>query len=191
MHILTNTFHIFPLPLSSPEQFVELDMGCGKGGFTLALAQRYPERLILASDVMMGRLRLVEKKKLRRKIENLELLRASNLALASFQLPPQSIDRIHLLCPDPWPKRHHQIKRLVCTDFITRLTRILKPKGAVHLATDNAPYFANWLEIFAHFPCFQAEPSAIADVSDLKTDFERQWTAQGIPVQHLAYRLQS
>lgn len=88
MQILTNTFFIFPLPLCSPEQYVELDMGCGKGGFTLALAQRYQEHLVLASDVMMGRLKLLEKKKQRRKLDNLELLRASNLALASFQLPP-------------------------------------------------------------------------------------------------------
>lgn len=46
MQILTNTFFIFPLPLAFPEQYVELDMGCGKGSFTLALAQRYPERLV-------------------------------------------------------------------------------------------------------------------------------------------------
>ncbi|NLZ62199.1 MAG: methyltransferase domain-containing protein [Lentisphaerae bacterium] len=190
MQILTNTFFIFPLPLAFPEQYVELDMGCGKGSFTLALAQRYPERLVLASDVMLGRLKLLEKKKLRRKLDNLELLRASNLALASFQLPPRSIDRIHLLCPDPWPKRHHRVKRLVCTDFVTRLTRILKPDGIVHLATDHAPYFDNWLEIFAHFPAFRPDPAAIADIADLKTDFELQWTAQGIPVRHLAYRLQ-
>ncbi len=189
MHILTNTFFVFPLPVFSPDQLVELDMGCGKGGFSLALAQRYPERLILASDVMLGRLRLLEKKKLRRQLGNLELLRASNLALASFQLPPQSIDRVHLLCPDPWPKRHHRIKRLVCTDFVTRLTRILKPGGVLHLATDDRSYFESWLKIIGHFPCFHSAPEAIADIADLQTDFERQWTAQGLLVQHLAYRL--
>ncbi len=188
MQILTNTFHVFELPVQ-PGQFVELDMGCGKGGFTLQLAKRYPERLILASDVMIGRLGSVERKKQRLGIENLLLLRASNLALAAFQLPPQSIDRIHLLCPDPWPKRHHQVKRLVCSDFINRLTRILKPGGIIHLSTDHQPYFENWLKILGAFPEFVDAPEGMADVADLKTDFEIQWNSQGIPVQHLSRRL--
>ncbi|MFA6930475.1 MAG: methyltransferase domain-containing protein [Lentisphaeria bacterium] len=190
MHILTNTFHIFEFP-ARPGQLVELDMGCGKGSFTMALAQRYPERLILASDVMIGRLATFEKKSQQQALTNLLLLRASNLALASFQLPPQSIDRIHLLCPDPWPKRHHQVKRLVCTDFINRLTRILKPGGIVHLSTDHAPYFENWLKMFAQIADFVDAPDGIADIADLKTDFELQWNAQGIPVQHLARKLQA
>ena len=166
-------------------------MGCGKGGFTLQLAGRYPERLVLASDVMIGRLSSMERKIQRLALDNLHLLRASNLALASFQLPPQSIDRIHLLCPDPWPKRHHQVKRLVCSDFINRLTRILKPGGILHLSTDHAPYFENWRKILARFPEFVDAPEGIADISDLKTDFEVQWLAQGIPVQHLSCRLQA
>ncbi len=189
MHFLTNTFHVFEFPVQRG-QFVELDMGCGKGGFTLQLAGRYPERLVLASDVMIGRLNAIERKSQRMALENLLLLRASNLALASFQLPPQSIDRIHLLCPDPWPKRHHQVKRLVCSDFINRLTRILKPGGILHLSTDHAPYFENWLKILAQFPEFADAPESIADIADLKTDFEVQWNSQGIPVQHLACRLQ-
>lgn len=184
---LTNTYHIHPLP-PSPSGLVELDMGCGRGSFTLALARRYPERLVLGSDVMIGRLRGIERRAQAAGLGNLQLLRASNLALVQFQLPPRSIDRIHLLCPDPWPKRHHQIRRLVCTDFLNRLQRVLKPGGVLHMSTDYAPYFDDWQAMLGQLPAFVADESGSADVADLKTDFERQWTAQGMVVQHLSRR---
>lgn len=186
--ILTNTYHLHLLPPSS-SGIVELDMGCGRGGFTLALARRYPDRLVLGSDVMMGRLRTIEKKGVAAGLTNLQLLRASNLALVQFQLPPQSIDRIHLLCPDPWPKRQHQIRRLVCTDFLNRLQRVLKPGGILHMSTDYAPYFTDWQEMLCAIPAFVDDRQGAADVADIKTDFEQQWTAQGFVVQHLTRRL--
>ncbi|MBP5638659.1 MAG: methyltransferase domain-containing protein, partial [Victivallales bacterium] len=126
--ILTNTWETYELPTGS-SGIVELDMGCGKGAYTLALAERYPERLVLASDVMLGRLRRLNRKIEKRHLDNARCLRASSLELVSFQLPPQSIDRIHLLCPDPWPKDKHVVKRLVTNDFLCRIPRILKVGG--------------------------------------------------------------
>ena len=190
MHILTNTYYVFQPPAGAG-QYVELDMGCGKGSFSLQLAQRYPQRLLLASDLMSGRLASLQRKRERLGLSNLLLLRASNLALASFQLPPQCIDRLHLLCPDPWPKRHHRIKRLVCTDFISRLQRILKPGAILHLSTDHQPYFEDWLKILSRFPNLVDCPEGIEDISDLKSDFERQWQARGMPVRHLSRKLVS
>ncbi|NMA43704.1 MAG: hypothetical protein GX946_10035 [Oligosphaeraceae bacterium] len=188
MHILTNTYHVFNLP-AEPGQDVELDMGCGKGSFTLQLAQRYPQRLVLGSDLMIGRLGSVRRKRDRLNLKNLVLLRASNLALASFQLPPNCIDRLHLLCPDPWPKRHHRIKRLVCTDFISRLQRILKPGAILHLSTDHEPYYEDWLKMLGYFPNLIEYPEGIADITDIKSDFERQWNARGMEVRHLCRKL--
>ena len=184
MQILTNTFHIYEPPCSKGT-FIELDMGCGKGKFCLELAARYPDRFVLASDVMLGRLNKIERKRVRQGLANLELLRASNLALASYQLPPESIDRIHLLCPDPWPKKRHAIRRLVCTDFLVRLLRILKPGGILHMATDYAPYFDEWQSMLARIPSYAPCPDGADDVLDIKTDFELLWESQGLKVQHI------
>ena len=188
MEILTNTFHIYEPPCA-PGTFIELDMGCGKGKFCLELAERYPDRLVLASDVMMGRLSKIEKKRIRRGLDNLKLLRASNLALAAYQLPPACIDRLHLLCPDPWPKERHAIRRLVCTDFLTRLLRIMKPGAILHLATDYAPYFDEWQSMLSKIPAFSVCPGAADDVADIKTDFELLWESQGLTVQHITLKI--
>lgn len=186
--ILTNTYHLYELPASA-SGLVELDMGCGKGGYTLALAERYPERLILGSDVMLGRLRRIQGKVERRGLENVQLLRAASLQLVSFQLPPQSLDRIHLLCPDPWPKDKHQVKRLVTSDFLCRLPRVLKVGGILHASTDHAPYFEEWLKLIGYLDLFEPAPDGAADMADVKTEFEKQWNAQGKEVQHACWRL--
>ncbi|MFA6816250.1 MAG: methyltransferase domain-containing protein [Lentisphaeria bacterium] len=187
INILTNTYYIFPLPAKAG-QIVELDMGCGKGKMALELAERYPDRLILASDIMMGRLGHVERAAARNDLYNILILRATSLALTSFQLPPASIDRIHLLCPDPWPKKRHTGRRVICTDFLCRLSRILKSNGILHLSTDYAPYFDDWEKILATIPFFEPAPEALKDVADIKTDFELHWLKKGIPVRHMAWR---
>ncbi|MCK5801875.1 MAG: methyltransferase domain-containing protein [Lentisphaeria bacterium] len=188
IHFLTNTYQMIdPLFGQSPRP-VELDLGCGKGRFTLDLAERYPERLVLGADIMAGRLRKVSRKAEKRQLENLELLRALNLDLVALLLPPDSIDRAHLLCPDPWPKDKHRNKRLVTTYFLAKVADRLKPDGVLHLATDHKPYYEDWTRIIAELPFFENAPDAIADVADIKTDFELLWHSEGKQVQHLAYR---
>ena len=97
---------------------------------------------------------------------------------------------MHLLCPDPWPKNRHRIKRLVTTDFIGRVARILKPGGVLHMSTDHLPYFEDWRRILAVYPAFQEDSAAIADIADIQTDFEIQWRGEGKEVPHLAFRYQ-
>ena len=185
--ILTNDYR---QPVIPPQySFVELDMGCGRGKFTLELAKRFPDRLILASDVMLGRLRKLDLKVEKRHLANVILLRAESGQLAEFQLSPHSIDRLHILCPDPWPKDKGKGRRTVCTAFLCSLTRVLKPGGILHLSTDNAPYFEDWRKMLAALPFFAPAPDALQDIADIKTDFELQWLAEGTPVQHLAYKL--
>jgi tRNA (guanine-N7-)-methyltransferase len=136
-HIEDNRINIFTevyrhyIPFS-PSGEAELDMGCGSGSFTVALAKKYPERKIIAADVMLGRLRKVVKKMERAKIENMEVLRVEARFLIAQMLPDQSLNRIHILCPDPWPKNRHRGNRLLCSDFTTQLHRVLKNDGIFH-----------------------------------------------------------
>lgn len=190
IEILTGTYQVIDPTRGRASAAIELDMGCGKGRLALELARRYPDRVVLASDVMLGRLRRIDRKATNRGLTNLALLRADNLDLASYLLPHACIDRIHLLCPDPWPKERHRIKRLVTTDFVGRLERLLKPGGVLHMSTDHLPYLADWRRILAVYPSFREDASAIADIADIQTEFEVQWRAAGKDVPHLAFRLE-
>ena len=62
MESLTNTWQIYSIPPQWQGHPVEFDMGCGKGRFTVELARRHPDRLILCNDLISERLRIVERR---------------------------------------------------------------------------------------------------------------------------------
>ena len=190
IHILTNRYEVIsPLFGRPAETLVEMDVGCGRGGFTLQLAQRYPERLVIGTDVMLGRLRKIEAKAEKRGLGNVELLRASHTEMLGSQLPDNCANRVHYLCPDPWPKLRHRGKRIASGDFFLRIARILKPGGILHIATDQPPYLELIHTCLDHLPFFEEAPGAIDDILDLQTDFEKQWLELGRQVPHFAYRV--
>jgi tRNA (guanine-N7-)-methyltransferase len=166
---------------------VEMDLGCGKGAFTTALAEKYPNRLIYAVDVMLGRLRKLCKRNLLYGIENIQLLRAEAWYLIGSALPDGSIDRLHLLCPDPWPKEKHKSNRLISSEFLRRLNNKLKDGGVFHFSTDDKDYYRLAVKIIEESGLFSRDDGQIADVVDIKTDFEERWNNQGLDVHHCAW----
>ena len=126
IRFFTGTWELYPAEELAAAAVVELDLGCGVGSYTAELAKRYPERKILAADVMVGRLRKLVKRCRRMGIGNMTILRTEARHLVAFMLPDESVDRLHLLCPDPWPKGRHSGHRLLTSDFVSQLHRVLK-----------------------------------------------------------------
>jgi tRNA (guanine-N7-)-methyltransferase len=176
--------------LEIPSGRVELDLGCGKGSFTTALAELYPDTHVLAADIMIGRLRKLAKRAVRMELNNLEFLRVEAGMLVNCFLPPSSIDRLHILCPDPWPKKKHKGHRLLSSEFISRVAVILKKGGVFHFSTDDNPYFASATGVVERSGLFgECDMELIDDVKGIKTDFERLWEAEGKTVNHAAWKV--
>lgn len=187
IEILTNRYCRLTL---ERDRLIELDMGCGKGGFLLALAQRYPERLVVGTDVMLGRLRKVASRVKRQHIENIRLWRANNRELVEYQLPDSCINRLHILCPDPWPKARHRDRRLLNSDFLNRLPRIMADGGLIHIASDDDVYLELVRKNLSTVKGLGLDSlDAIGDILDIETEFEKQWKAAGKTVEHLACRI--
>ena len=178
VRFLTGVYELFPTEILLRRSVVELDLGCGVGSFTAELAKRYPERTILAADVMIGRLRKLVRR----------MLRSEARFLVGFSFPDGALDRIHLLCPDPWPKGRHRGHRLLASDFTAQLHRVLKPEGIFHFSSDDEAYCDAVGRVIAASQLFAEAPEAIADIADVLSDFEERWLAEGKPVHHAAWK---
>ena len=190
IHILNTRYCLMDDVLSVESgRRVELDLGCGSGGFTVRLAESKPEALVFGADVMLGRLRKVEKLGRRTGVSNLELMRVEARHLISLIAPDSYFDRIHILCPDPWPKHKHKGNRLMSSDFMMQLNRVLKKDGILHFATDDPNYMESTRRNLETSALFEYAPQEVLDdVKDFKTDFEKEWLAIGRTVPHIALR---
>lgn len=182
---LNETFEVVELPEGKE---IELDLGCGKGSFCCRLAARHPERLFLAADVMLGRLRKLSARGQRSGTDNILPLRRDAWLLVGKQLPVGRLTRIHLLCPDPWPKSKHRKNRLMTSEFAARLHRALKPGGIFHFSTDAGAYFDDAVSAIDRTGLFTRDDTALDDIRDIKSDFEVLWESQGLSVRHAAWR---
>ena len=106
------------------------------------------------------------------------MLRLESLYTIAWLLPEHSVSRLHLLCPDPWPKKKHEERRLVrMPEFHAALQRVLVPNGEFLLKTDDTPYFENALENFGACPQFQPVDWPEDAFFYAMTGFEAQWLA--------------
>jgi tRNA (guanine-N7-)-methyltransferase len=166
---------------------VELELGAGDGSFLIRHAGATPGRNFLGVERLLGRLRKVDRKARTAGIANVRGIRIEAGYLLEWMIPPASLAAIHVYFPDPWPKRRHWPNRLVNAAFTRLAHAALMPGGIVHLRTDHPGYHEQMQKVFAAAAGFEtcAPPE---DLLAVKTDFERDFNAQGISTRVLAYR---
>jgi tRNA (guanine-N7-)-methyltransferase len=159
----------------------DLDLGCGDGSFLLEMARRHPERNLIGTERLLGRVEKVARKIARAGLSNARVLRLESHYVVRWLLPAECASTVYVLHPDPWPKRTHHPRRLFQPEFMEALHRVLVPGGELRVKTDDKPYF-HWIEkVLAGASGFQRqewdEPAEWP-----QTDFERDFIAKGMPI---------
>jgi tRNA (guanine-N7-)-methyltransferase len=119
-----------------------LEIGFGGGEHMAAQGARHPDVRILGAEPFVNGVASAVRHVEEQGLSNVRIHHgdARELALA---LPDASISRVFILFPDPWPKARHHKRRIVQTEFLIELARVLKPGGRLRFATDWADY-ADW-----------------------------------------------
>jgi tRNA (guanine-N7-)-methyltransferase len=130
---------------------VELELGCGKGGWLLKAAPAKPDTNFLGVDYAGKFLRKAGQRLSREGVTNAALLYASHESFLG-ELPPESVDAFHIYFPDPWHKDRHAKKRwFLQPEMIQWMFAALKPGGSLKLRTDVPAYFDEMLTSLERF----------------------------------------
>jgi len=148
--ISTETFDKYLVNLTTDfiSKKIILDIGSGNGESTLFLSRKYPNNLIIASEIYQdGNTNLCQELH-RNEIDNVKIFNQNVLILFEEFKLDNLIKEIWILFPDPWPKKKHSKRRLINSSFIEKVFYLLEENGKIYIVTDNSSYFISILKTF-------------------------------------------
>lgn len=173
---------------------IVLELGCGKGEYTVGLGRRYPDRNFIGIDIKGARLWSGATAAMREGMTNVAFLRTSIELLSQF-FAPGEVSEIWITFPDPQMKKVN--KRLTGTRMLGIYRGIMVPDGVVRLKSDS-PFLYEYTRLMAAHNGLSVE-AASSDIYkeyqpgdalvDIRTHYEQQWLDRGLTIKYLAFRL--
>ncbi len=125
---------------------IVLELGCGKGEYTLGLAENHANKNFIGVDLKGNRIWRGAKTALENAMSNVAFLR-TRIENISSCFGPNEVDEIWITFPDPQPQKTRIKKRLTSPQFLNRYKSIVHPKSIIHLKTDSSPLYDYTLEV--------------------------------------------
>jgi tRNA (guanine-N7-)-methyltransferase len=171
---------------------LEIEVGSGKGLFLEHASGTHPERDFLGIEVARKYARFAAARVARRGQTNAVMMQGDALRFFREWLRDETVDAVHVYFPDPWWKKRHRKRRVMCEPFLRDVQRTLKPRGELHFWTDVEEYFHETLALLAACTALEgpfdvAETPAQHDL-DYRTHFERRMRLHGEPVYRSWFR---
>jgi tRNA (guanine-N(7)-)-methyltransferase len=170
---------------------VEMEIGCGKGGFICEMAARRPDTAFLAVEVSKNVIVEGCKKALALGLTNVRFLNCAAELLPCF-LPPESMQRLYLNFSCPYPKHTYASHRLTHPRFLQSYRQYLAPGAEIHQKTDNMHFFEYSIEQFSR--CGYKIKNVSLDLhnsswqkENIMTEYETKFSQMGLPI----YRLEA
>jgi tRNA (guanine-N7-)-methyltransferase len=168
---------------------VELEIGVGKGRFLLEQAAARPEVNFLGIEWSLKYLRVAKERAQRLGLTNVRLFRADARHVLAALLPDRSVVRVHVYCPDPWPKKRHRKRRLFSPAAVSHIERVLVPGGYLDLSTDVRDYFDEIREMVPGASGLREEEDPLFPIesSGGRTSYEVKYLQAGRPIHRATY----
>lgn len=173
---------------------IVLELGCGKGEYTVGLARRFPDKNFIGIDIKGARMWKGAKEMQENDIANAAFLR-TDISLISHFFSAGEVAEIWITFPDPQMKK--ATKRLTGTRMLATYQGILADTATIHLKTDS-PFLYNYtlaviefneLALVAKSDDLHSSPELPQTLHEIRTHYEEQWLARGMRIKYLAWRL--
>lgn len=170
---------------------LELEIGCGKGGFLLSRARANPHVRLLGIEWASKYYRYCADRMARWQLTNVRVMRTDAKLFFLRHLAPDCVSVLHLYHPDPWPKKRHHKRRLVQADFADAAVRSLRSGGKWLIQSDHEEYFQQIREVLDNHPQLAKvdwEDAETAPHPDWQgTNFEIKYAREGRSIFRVAY----
>lgn len=162
---------------------IVLELGCGKGEYTIGLAERFPEKNFIGIDRKGARLWRGCKDAFERKMPNVAFIRTKIDDIGSY-FAEGEVSEIWVTFPDPQPKKER--RRLVSPNFVSRYRQVIREDGLLHLKTDSRELYEYYLETIANQgwnlvanieDIYGTESPSV--LTEIQTFYEKMWLAEG------------
>ena len=170
-----------------------LELGCGKGEYTVELASRFPECNFIGVDIKGARIWTGAKKSFEAKMQNVAFIR-TDIEMINRFFAPNEVSEIWLTFPDPQMKKVN--KRLTSTNFMRIYQQFVVNQGIIHLKTDS-----NFLFTYTEEMVKVNDYQIIKKTNDLysvmlensflgiKTFYEQQWLSRSISIKYISFKI--
>lgn len=176
---------------------IVLELGCGKGEYTVGLAKRFPEKNFIGVDIKGNRIWTGAKAAIENKMNNVAFIR-TRIDFIESCFNEGEVDEIWITFPDPQPQKTRVRNRLTNMMFINRYKVILKMGGFVNLKTDNEPFYEYTKEVVAenNLKLIDSTNDLYADttvrdeaLTNIKTYYEKKFSDLGFKICYLKFQL--
>ena len=163
---------------------LRVELGCGKGRFTLGTAEAEPDVLFIAIEMVPDAMVVAMERCVGAGLHNVFFVDANADQLPQF-FTPDEVDRIYINFCDPWPSKRHAKRRLTHGNFLKLYRQVLKMGGQIHFKTDNQPLFEFSVEELPRFGFQLSEVTRNLHEHGpvgVMTDYEAKFHEQGQPI---------
>lgn len=172
---------------------IVLELGCGKGEYTVGLGQLYPDKNFIGIDIKGARIWTGAKDSFQKGMNNIAFLR-TDIEMIHYFFAENEVSEIWITFPDPQMKK--ATKRLTATNFMKNYQQFLKQDGKIHLKTDSNFMFTYTCEMVninqlpVVFSTNNLYDSTIQDeILSIKTYYEQQWLSRGLTIKYIQFIL--
>lgn len=176
---------------------IVLELGCGKGEYTVGLAKLYPNMNFIGVDIKGARMWTGATQAIKEGMKNVAFLR-TNIEIIDRFFAPEEVQEIWLTFSDPQMKNPR--KRLTSTFFMNRYRRFLIDGGVIHLKTDSNFLFTytTYMVEKNHLPILLktsdlysecSEKSEFSEVASIQTYYESMWIERGLNIRYMKFLL--
>lgn len=180
---------------------IVLELGCGKGEYTLGMSEKHPHKNFAGVDIKGARMWKGAKAALENKLYNVAFLR-TRIEFIDHFFGKDEVDEIWLTFPDPQPRKGRAKKRLTSPVFLDKYRAFLKPEGIIHLKTDSKQLHDYTLDVIKNqkYELLDATDNLYGNMQDtldeqtrellsIKTFYEKMFLEEGKPITYLKFRM--